>query len=227
MEAVRGGLLILALSGCELIVGSKDVAPLTLDRLIITPGTIDQALDDDTLHYTATVPITGSVQITAHSADPAVQIEIGQNPAIDNGVQSEPIAVSGGATSLSIKLEAKDIGVTTSYTLLLNVAGAQLAEPASHPLNQGGAMPISVAAADFNGDGTPDVVVGFADTGFRIYSGKTFAPIGPLVPLPASASYAVPMLNRCDATLSMAYAALNSSIALSYCLVSRNALPCL
>src|SRR5712671_4817264 len=133
MEWMLRGWLLLTLSGCELIVGSRDVSPLTLDRLLIAPGTINEAISDDTLHYTATVPPTESIKITVHSADPDVQIQIAQGPLAANGVASDPISVVAGSTTLAIKVETKNLNVTTSYTLQVNVAGLQFAAPENHP----------------------------------------------------------------------------------------------
>lgn len=170
--------VLAVLPACQLIVGSDEPVPLALDSLVISPGGLDQGFDPETRSYTATLSYTDAIKVIPRSSDPDVSIRVTSSVFPEdalihpNGAQHDVRTLSG-ENRLTI-LVSTPLGITTSYTVDVTVPGARFGAPAKIPQTGNAA---SVKTADFDGDGTPDILV-CSSNGVFLFDAMTRAPLG-------------------------------------------------
>jgi hypothetical protein len=163
-------LILAALSGCQLIVGTDDPEALVLDRLQVTGAQLQPAFDPEITSYTAVLSHADTVMIRPHSPDPDVMMRIGAMTMPNDALHTLP--VQSGSNLFAIEVSTQQ-GVTRTYNVDVQVPGARLKAPVMHGLT---GMSNSVKSIDLTGDGTPDLAV-CSNIGVTTFDGKTFGPI--------------------------------------------------
>ncbi len=92
----------------------------SLSSLVVSSGTLSPSFQANTLSYYVVVPNTqGFIQITATMTSSVATLTIGGAAAI-SAIQSNPIALNTGNTTITVVVMAQNTSVTTTYSVVVN-----------------------------------------------------------------------------------------------------------
>jgi hypothetical protein len=151
-------LLLVALSGCEILLGIDEPRDLALERIDLRIGNqfvpLTPAFDPSITSYTATALPTEQIKVTAVSGDGETELNIG-TMMIRGSALTADVGVRPGSTQVINVRASLDSGFAVNYAVTVTVEGADFGTPipTALPMNE------FMAGGNFDADGLADLVI--------------------------------------------------------------------